>query len=54
MKRNDHSDVTVIIPTLNEEENVAGVIRELSQMGCRNILIIDGNSRDRFCFTSSV
>jgi len=47
MKRSKNSDVTVIIPTLNEEENIAGVIRELSQIGCRNILIIDGNSRDR-------
>ena len=42
-----NSDVTVIIPTLNEEENIAEVIRELNQIGCRNILIIDGNSRDR-------
>ena len=47
MKRIENSDVTVIIPTLNEEENIAGVIRELSQIGCRNILVIDGNSRDR-------
>ncbi|UCE29617.1 MAG: glycosyltransferase [Candidatus Bathyarchaeota archaeon] len=42
-----NSEVTVLIPTLNEEANIAGVIRELGQMGCRNILIIDGNSRDR-------
>jgi len=47
MKRIKISDVTVIIPTLNEEENIAKVIRELNQMGCRNILVIDGNSRDR-------
>lgn len=47
MKRINNSDVTVIIPTLNEEESIAGVIRELNQIGCRNILIIDGNSRDR-------
>ena len=47
MKKINNSDVTVIIPTLNEEENIAEVIRELNQIGCRNILIIDGNSRDR-------
>lgn len=47
MKRINNSNVTVVIPTLNEEENIAGVIRELSQIGCRNILVIDGNSRDR-------
>jgi glycosyltransferase involved in cell wall biosynthesis len=37
----------VIIPTLNEEENIAEVIRELHQMGYGNILIVDGNSSDR-------
>jgi len=37
----------VIIPTLNEEENIAGVIRELHQMNYHNILVIDGNSNDR-------
>ena len=47
MKKNNNSDLTVIIPTLNEEKNIAGVIRGLNQIGCRNILIIDGNSRDR-------
>jgi len=47
MKRIKNSDVTVIIPTLNEEENIMGVIRELGHIGCRDILIIDGNSRDR-------
>jgi len=47
MKTIENSDVTVLIPTLNEEENIAGVIRELGQMGCQNILIVDGNSRDK-------
>jgi glycosyltransferase involved in cell wall biosynthesis len=37
----------VIIPTLNEEENIAEVIRELHQMGYGNILVVDGNSSDR-------
>jgi len=39
--------VDVIIPTLNEEENIAKVILELKQLGFRNILVIDANSRDR-------
>lgn len=47
MKRIKNSDVTVVIPTLNEEENIVEVIQELNQIGCRKILIIDGNSRDR-------
>jgi len=43
----DNSDVTVVIPTLNEEKNIAEVIRKLNQMGYHNILIVDANSRDR-------
>jgi glycosyltransferase involved in cell wall biosynthesis len=39
--------VTVIIPTLNEEENIAEVIHELKHLGFLNLLIIDGNSQDR-------
>ena len=38
--------VTVVIPTLNEQENIACVIRELKGMGYSDILIIDGNSKD--------
>jgi len=37
----------VIIPTLNEEENIAQVIHELNQMSYGNILVVDGNSVDR-------
>jgi len=47
MKEGRDSDITVIIPTLNEEKSIAGVIKELNQMGYQNILIVDGNSRDR-------
>jgi len=47
MKKNENSNVTVIIPTLNEEENIAEVIRELNQIGYWDILIIDGNSVDK-------
>jgi glycosyltransferase involved in cell wall biosynthesis len=37
----------VIIPTLNEEKNIAEVIRELRRTGFSDILVIDGNSNDR-------
>lgn len=47
MKKVKNSDVKVIIPAFNEADNIADVIHELNQMGCRNILLIDGNSRDR-------
>jgi glycosyltransferase involved in cell wall biosynthesis len=42
-----YSDVTVIIPTLNEEKNIADVIRELKLLGYPDILIIDANSQDK-------
>lgn len=38
--------VNVIIPTLNEEKNVCDIINRLKQVGCKNILIIDGHSED--------
>lgn len=38
--------VTVVIPALNEERNIAQVIRELKHIGFSDILVIDGNSRD--------
>lgn len=47
MKKSGNSEVTVIIPTLNEEKNIAEVIWELRHLGYHNILIVDGNSRDR-------
>lgn len=37
---------TVIIPTLNEENNIKIIINELQDLGYSNILIIDGNSDD--------
>jgi len=39
-------DVTVVIPTLNEEEAIGQVIEELKQMGYHNILVVDGYSTD--------
>jgi glycosyltransferase involved in cell wall biosynthesis len=38
--------VTVVIPTLNEERNIADVIGELKRIGFLDILVIDGNSKD--------
>jgi dolichol-phosphate mannosyltransferase len=40
-------EVTIIIPTLNEEEAIGHVIREVLQAGYRNIIIVDGYSSDR-------
>jgi len=34
-------DVTVVLPTLNEEEAIGRVIEELKQVGYRNILVVD-------------
>jgi glycosyltransferase involved in cell wall biosynthesis len=47
MERINHSGVTVIIPTRNEEKSVAKVIEELTKMGYDDVLIVDGNSLDR-------
>ena len=38
--------ITVIIPTLNEEKSIADLIKELNIGGFSNILVIDGNSTD--------
>jgi glycosyltransferase involved in cell wall biosynthesis len=40
-------DVTVVLPTLNEEEAIGKVIEELKQVGYHNILVVDGYSTDR-------
>jgi glycosyltransferase involved in cell wall biosynthesis len=47
LTKTDNSHVTIVVPTLNEEENIAGVIHELNQMGYNDILIVDGNSVDK-------
>jgi len=47
------SAISIVIPTLNEEEAIEGVIRaipknELGSMGFDvQILVVDGNSQDR-------
>jgi dolichol-phosphate mannosyltransferase len=38
--------VTVVIPTLNEEEGIAKVIEEVKAEGYENILVVDGYSKD--------
>lgn len=42
-----NSLVTVVVPTLNEEEAIARVIQELQSVGLRNVMVIDGYSRDK-------
>ncbi len=41
------NNVTIIIPTLNEEDSIGDVIDSFKEAGYTNILVIDGNSRDR-------
>jgi glycosyltransferase involved in cell wall biosynthesis len=43
---NGDARLSVIIPTLNEARNITETICRLKQVGCRDILIIDGNSVD--------
>ncbi|AFK22059.1 S-layer glycoprotein N-glycosyltransferase AglJ [Pyrococcus sp. ST04] len=43
----DPSKVTIIIPTLNEEKGIGYVIDSFKKLGYNNILVIDGNSKDR-------
>jgi dolichol-phosphate mannosyltransferase len=40
-------EVTVLIPTLNEEPTVGGVIKDFQKVGFRHILVMDGRSTDR-------
>ncbi|MFY3741443.1 MAG: dolichol-phosphate mannosyltransferase [Candidatus Nitrosomirales archaeon] len=39
--------ITIVIPTLNEEQGVAKVLEELHYLRLRNILVVDGYSSDR-------
>lgn len=43
----DKEDVTVVIPTLNEEEAIGSVVDELREEGYENVLVVDGRSEDR-------
>ncbi|MEM3083832.1 MAG: glycosyltransferase family 2 protein [Nitrososphaerales archaeon] len=39
--------VTIVIPTLNEEQGLGKVLEELKLLGLKNILVVDGYSSDR-------
>ncbi len=39
-------NVAIVIPTLNEEKNIVGVLDGLKSLGFDNILVIDGRSKD--------
>jgi len=39
-------EVCILIPTLNEEDTIGGIIREFKNNGFERILVIDGNSTD--------
>jgi len=39
-------EVTVVIPTFNEEKAIGLVLDELFEVGCKNILVVDGYSAD--------
>mgnify|MGYP000144324644 CR=1 FL=1 len=43
----DASQVTVVVPTLNEEKAIGRVIDELKANGFDDILVVDGHSKDR-------
>jgi len=40
-------DVTIVIPTLNEEEAISLVLKDIQTQGYSNILVVDGNSTDK-------
>ena len=39
--------MTIVLPTLDEEEAIGRVIMELNQKGYHNILVVDGYSKDK-------
>ncbi|MEM3871160.1 MAG: glycosyltransferase, partial [Nitrososphaeria archaeon] len=39
--------VTIILPTLNEEKAIGQVIEEIKQQGYTNIIVVDGYSKDK-------
>ena len=41
------SEITVTIPTLNEQDNIADCISSIKKSGIKNILVIDGASTDQ-------
>ncbi len=47
MTENSKDQVTVVLPTLNEEESIGPVIDELVKEGYSNFLVVDGHSKDK-------
>lgn len=43
----DKNDVCILLPVLNEEGSIGGVVEEFVNMGYSNILVMDGNSTDK-------
>lgn len=43
----NNADVCILIPTLNEAATIGELIKDFKKEGFSNILVIDGNSRDR-------
>lgn len=43
----EKENITILLPTLNEEEAIGEVIDELKTEGYENILVIDGHSNDK-------
>jgi len=43
----EKGNITILLPTLNEEEAIGKVIDELKTEGYENILVIDGHSNDK-------
>jgi glycosyltransferase involved in cell wall biosynthesis len=41
------NNVTVVIPTLNEEEAIGPLIDEIKEAGYRRVLVVDGYSKDK-------
>ena len=39
-------DITVVLPTLNEQEGIGAVIDKVRSVGLKNILVVDGGSTD--------
>lgn len=47
VRKLEPSDVTILIPTKNEEDGIGWVIDEFRKLGYNNIFVIDGHSTDR-------
>jgi glycosyltransferase involved in cell wall biosynthesis len=45
--------VTVVIPTLNEEEAIGPLIDEIKEAGYRRVLVVDGYSKDKTVMIAS-